>query len=145
MAPEPQSPEAEVPERHENTGIATWAVAGVGLGTLLLLGLALGGLHLAYGTRLAAVQPPVPVHFPEPRLQSDPVGDLRGLQAAQREQVEGYDWVDRALGLARVPVPHAMEALAARGEAAWAPLEAPQPGIPLPVRPLAARMAEDGR
>lgn len=132
-------------EQRESLAIPAWTIAGVGLGTALFLALSMGGLYLLYRPKAEAVQVPVPARFPEPRVQSDPAGDLRDLQAAQRDQLEGYAWVDRAGGLARIPVARAMESLAARGDAAFAPLEAPVPGMPLPVRPEAARRAEDGR
>jgi len=138
-------PDPDLPEPRETIRIAAWTAAGVGLGTGLFLALALAALYFFYKPHVAAVQPPVPSRFPEPRIQSDPAGDLRDFQAAQRSQLDGYAWVDRESGLARVPVSRAMEALAARGEAAWAPLEAPRPGIPLPVRPQAARVPEGGR
>ena len=91
-----------------------------------------------------ANQPPAPQDFPAPALQTDPRGDLARFLAEQREGLEGYGWVDRAQGLVRIPVRRAMEIQAGRGMDAYAPLEAPEPGVPLPVRPEAARRGEAG-
>lgn len=138
-------PEAKLLDRREPTTIAAWTAALVGLGTGVFLAVVLGVLYLFYRPDAPLVAPPAPARFPEPRIQSDPAGDLSDLQAEQRRQREGYAWVDREHGLARIPVPRAMEAIAARGEAAYAPLEEPEPGVPLPVRAEAARRVEGGR
>ena len=138
-------PEQEVPDQREPMGIAAWTAAAVGLGTALFVAVSMTGLYLLYRPEMAAVAPSPPARFPEPRIQSDPAGDLSDLQAEQRGQVQGYAWVDRGRGLARIPVSRAMESLAARGEAAYAPLQEPEPGVPLPVRPQAARRLEAGR
>ncbi|UPG73035.1 hypothetical protein MVG78_02300 [Roseomonas gilardii subsp. gilardii] len=121
------------------------AVLLVGLGTLLFLLLSLGGLFWVYDRfGIRGNQPPAPQPFPAPELQADPRGDLARFLAEQREGLEGYGWVDRAQGLVRIPVRRAMEIQAGRGMDAYAPLEAPEPGVPLPVRPEAARRGEAG-
>ncbi|TPG53169.1 hypothetical protein EAH89_17815 [Roseomonas nepalensis] len=140
MAPEPRPL-----DQREPIGIAAWTAAAVGLGTALFLAASMAGLYLLYRPEMGAVAPPRAARFPEPRIQSDPTGDLLDLQAEQRRQAQGYAWVDRERGLARIPVARAVESLAARGQAAYDPLQAPEPGLPLPVRSLAARRAEAGR
>jgi len=104
------------------------AVLGVGLGTALFLAATLG-LLAAY-VRWMGVPPkapPEPARFPAPRLQVDPVAELRALQAEQAAQLEGYAWIDRERGLLRIPVARAMAILAGRGQAAYDPPEAPPP------------------
>lgn len=121
------------------------AVLAVGFGTLLFLLLSLGGLFWIYDrTGIRANQPPAPQDFPAPELQTDPRGDLARFLTEQRRGLEGYGWVDRERGLVRIPVRRAMEIQAGRGPEAYAPLEAPEPGVPLPVRPEAARRGEAG-
>ena len=44
-----------------------------------------------------------PAAFPAPQLQSDPAGDLRDYQAAQRARLSVYAWADRERGLVRIP------------------------------------------
>ncbi|MFT8244731.1 hypothetical protein [Roseomonas sp. BN140053] len=131
--------------RRQRIEIRAGTVLGVGFGTAALLAVTLGGVYGYFHWAGVRTDIPRPARFPEPRVQSDPAGDLRDLQAAQRAQLEGYAWVDRERGLIRIPVARAMAILAARGEAALAPLEAPDPAVPMPVRPEAARRAEGGR
>ncbi|MDB5413279.1 MAG: hypothetical protein JWR10_1614 [Rubritepida sp.] len=115
-------------EIREPGHVRVGAVLGVGLGTILFLAATLGLLPVYI--RWMAVPPnapPQPERFPPPRLEADPTAELRALRAEQAAQLEGYAWVDRERGLLRIPVARAMEILAARGQAAYAPLEAPSP------------------
>ncbi|KMO29095.1 hypothetical protein VQ03_29565 [Methylobacterium tarhaniae] len=58
--------------------------------------------------------------FAGPALQRDPQGDLARLLADQRRRLDSYAWVDRAQGIARMPVAEAMRRLAERGADAYA-------------------------
>jgi hypothetical protein len=49
---------------------------------------------------------------PEPRLQADPLGDLRALRAEEDALLHGYAWVDRKAGTVRIPIERAMALLA---------------------------------
>jgi hypothetical protein len=51
---------------------------------------------------------------PEPRLQIAPRADLARLRAREEALLEGYGWVDRDGGVARIPIERAIELLAAR-------------------------------
>lgn len=53
----------------------------------------------------ARVQPPPP----EPHLQTDPEGDLARLRAEEELLLSTYDWIDREVGVARVPIATAIE------------------------------------
>ena len=101
--------------RREPVTIAAWTAAGVGLGTAVFLALVMTGTWFYFRANAEIAQTPRPARFAEPQVQSNPAGDLRAFQARQREQLEGYAWVDREHGLARIPVARAMELLAARG------------------------------
>jgi|DewCreStandDraft_4_1066084.scaffolds.fasta_scaffold04286_9 hypothetical protein len=61
---------------------------------------------------LAAVAPKEP---PAPRLQPAPVKDLLELRAWEDSQLHHYGWVDKANGIARIPIERAIEILAERG------------------------------
>ena len=56
----------------------------------------------AYGLK----QPPVP------RLQTEPLGDLGQLRAAEDATLHGYGWVDRDAGVVRIPIERAMALVA---------------------------------
>jgi hypothetical protein len=53
---------------------------------------------------------------PAPRLQTEPLGDLGQLRAAEDAALHSYGWVDRQAGIVRIPIERAMD-LVAQGEA----------------------------
>ena len=61
------------------------------------------------------VEPPGVRLPPEPRLQEDPVADLARMMTEEQAALDGYGWVDRERGVARIPVQRAMEILVQRG------------------------------
>lgn len=52
---------------------------------------------------------------PEPRLQVLPREELHTLREREREQLEGYSWVDKGAGVVRVPIEQAMKQVLDRG------------------------------
>lgn len=75
---------------------------------------------------------------PEPRLQGDPIGDLRTLRAEEDRHLESYAWVDRGAGLARIPIERAMDLMAAGVESG-----APE-GTEVPTESLAPAQGHTG-
>jgi hypothetical protein len=76
-----------------------------------------------------------PGPFPAPRLQAEPPADFAKVKADELSRLNGYGWVDRAAGIAHIPIDRAIQILAASG------LPAPQPAtVPAePSRPDAAK------
>ncbi len=52
---------------------------------------------------------------PLPRLQVFPVRHWKGFEAAERERLESYGWMDRSTGAVHVPIGRAMDLIAERG------------------------------
>lgn len=52
---------------------------------------------------------------PEPRLQTSPRMDLEDYLSTQRNELDGYGWVDRQNGVVRIPAERAMELLLKQG------------------------------
>jgi len=52
---------------------------------------------------------------PEPHLQTTPERDLAAMRAVERERLTRYAWLDRARGVARVPVERSMVLLLQQG------------------------------
>lgn len=52
---------------------------------------------------------------PEPRLQVDPKEELRLLRSTATQHLEGYGWVDKSAGVARIPIEAAMKLTVERG------------------------------
>ena len=56
-----------------------------------------------------------PAIIPGPPLQATPERDLAALRKSEEARLTGWAWVDRAHGVAQVPVEKAIEAVAADG------------------------------
>lgn len=61
----------------------------------------------------SAVSAP-PLHATGPRLESAPIDSRRAYVAEKQRQLESAGWVDRARGIAHIPIGQAMALLAAR-------------------------------
>ena len=79
---------------------------------------------LVYFSREAAR--PVPAEFPlatgtlrrlppEPRLQTDPRGDLTHMRQDEDRILQSYGWIDRNAGIVRIPIDEAMKLTLQRG------------------------------
>ncbi len=78
-------------------------------------------------------EPEVP---PAPRLQVRGVRHWTDFQAAERERLESYGWMDRSTGAVHIPIDRAMDLVAERGVGPLPaapvaiPSTAPMPGMP---------------
>lgn len=52
---------------------------------------------------------------PSPRFQENPQQELQDLRAKQRALLEGYSWVNKEAGIARIPIEDAMKMIVERG------------------------------
>ncbi|MEO5742646.1 MAG: hypothetical protein ABIS29_18825 [Vicinamibacterales bacterium] len=52
---------------------------------------------------------------PFPRFQQNPQQELQELRAKQRALLEGYGWVNKDAGIARIPIEDAMKMVVERG------------------------------
>ena len=110
--------------RHETTDISVPGVLGFG-GLLLAGGLVISLLvwtllqFLSGGPRPAPEFPLAQSQTlrlpPEPRLQTDPRGDLLRLRQREDRLLNSYGWIDRDAGVVRIPIDEAMALTAARG------------------------------
>ncbi|MBB2203851.1 hypothetical protein HLH27_02305 [Gluconacetobacter takamatsuzukensis] len=93
-------------------------VVGIGVGAALVM-LAVAANLLFPQHRLdrlmAAPLPPMAA----PALQSDPPADMAAFRAADMARLNGFGWVDRAHGVAHVPVGQAMRQVAREGIPDW--------------------------
>jgi hypothetical protein len=63
---------------------------------------------------------------PLPRLQTTPYADLERFRAAEQAALDGYHWVDKANGIAQIPVARAIEIVAEKGLPHWTAAPAPE-------------------
>ena len=111
---------------HEESDVNVRAILGFGIGLLVVAVVVhvflwwLLGVYKRQAERsqtqvypLAAGQqeqlPPVP------RFQENPQQDMRELRAKQKALLEGYGWVNRDAGVARIPIEEAMRMVVERG------------------------------
>jgi hypothetical protein len=52
---------------------------------------------------------------PFPRFQQDPQQELQDLRAKQKALLDGYGWVNKEAGVARIPIEDAMKMVLERG------------------------------
>lgn len=52
---------------------------------------------------------------PSPRFQQNPQEDLQNLRVKQKALLEGYGWVNKEAGVARIPIEEAMKMVVERG------------------------------
>ena len=52
---------------------------------------------------------------PGPRLQADPTTDIEALRAGEEKRLNGFGWIDRAQGIAHIPIDRAIDIVAERG------------------------------
>jgi hypothetical protein len=116
--------------RPEPADVAAGPVMWVALGFLAFVALSVAGLLLYFHLTVTGSTAVPPHAFPAPGLQGDPRAERLRLEARQSAELHGYAWVDRAAGLAHIPIEDAMALVAARGQGAFDPLDAPAPGAP---------------
>jgi hypothetical protein len=106
---------------YETRDVAARKLVYSGIGLLLgtaACGLLVAGLLAVLPAPDHPAKPPlesVSLEPPPPRLEIDGRSDRAAIEAAARAKLEGYGWVDRGAGIARIPIERAMALLAAEG------------------------------
>jgi hypothetical protein len=109
--------------RYETSDLTPRAIATflVALGVMIVGVLVVSMWIYDYSaSRLAQSEAPPsplakPAAPPEPRLQVFAPKDMQEFRAAEDATLKSYGWVDRATGVARIPIDRAMQLLAERG------------------------------
>jgi hypothetical protein len=115
-----------MPEHRLDAELSLRGIIGFGIALIAVM-VAITALmwwmSLAIKERVTANDPPPPALLearmqelpPEPRLQSDPIGELAQLREEETAILTTPDWVDREAGVARIPIAAALAAVAERG------------------------------
>jgi hypothetical protein len=118
----PDNPAVEHEESDVNVSAIIWW--GAGLATLALVVHVflwwLQGLYTVQTERQQTRQFPIAEARqneppPEPRLQNTPQQDMQKLRADQESRLNGYGWVNKNAGIARIPIDEAMKTVVQRG------------------------------
>ncbi len=115
---------------YEPSDVDARAVLWIALAMVVIIGLfaaALGGLVGLFHSEAQgpAVSPlaRVEIRPPTPRLDANPAHTLAAVQEREAADLEGFGWVDRDAGIARIPIEQAMRLLAERGWTSKAELD----------------------
>ena len=111
-------------KRLEKGDVATRKVSYVAAGLMAFLIVSAGVLYAVFAAVAPANRTPACREFALPRLQADPTAELRALQDKQHKELSSYRWMDSSRTLIGIPVERAMAIIAARGDKAYAPIEA---------------------
>ncbi|HEY6432302.1 MAG TPA: hypothetical protein VIZ17_10000, partial [Acetobacteraceae bacterium] len=57
--------------------------------------------------------------FPAPQLQPDPRRDWQSFHTAEMQHLTTYGWIDKAHGIAHIPIAQAMQDIASQGIPGW--------------------------
>jgi hypothetical protein len=99
-------------DAHESYAVAAQRLHWIAAVLAAVLVAIVALMYLLAHTWLRTTEPargPVP---PAPRLQRDPTADLAAERRRENALLDGYAWVDRDAGIARIPVNRAMDILA---------------------------------
>ena len=99
----------------ERSDMSVAVIAIVAAGVLAYICLAPFVLTRIYRPALSDVSRQLDIAPPGPRLQLDPARDLAKFRAREETRLDGYGWVDRDKGIARIPIAQAMKDVIARG------------------------------
>jgi hypothetical protein len=122
----------------QSPGVRTGRIVAIAGGILLFLLMSFGLLMAFYRWQVPSYHAPPPREFPAPRVFGDHTGELNDLLAAQQQSLRSYRWMDRDAGIVAIPIERAMELIAQRGAAAYAPIvAATSPQQPAPSQPEA--------
>lgn len=104
----------------EDSDVNVFAVGkfavGLVLVTILSMGLIVGVFNVLKtmeGGEAKTIDPTK--SFPQPRLQKNPIPDLKEVRAAENQVLTSYGWVDQQKGTVRIPIDQAMDLLVKKG------------------------------
>lgn len=104
-------------EQTDVTGRFILCAVGTVLGALLIITL---GVLLAfpYARLDRTLHEPLP-DYPSPRLQAAPQDEMRFFRESEMKQLTSTGWIDRAHGVAHIPIDEAMRQIAHEGIPGW--------------------------
>ncbi|CAP56558.1 hypothetical protein GDI2615 [Gluconacetobacter diazotrophicus PA1 5] len=101
-------------------------VVGIGVGVAVVMLAVLANMLFPQHTLDTELRGPLP-RMAAPALQSDPPADMAAFRAADLARLNGFGWVDRAGGVAHVPIDQAMRQVARDGIPDWPSAGADRP------------------
>ena len=111
---------------YERKDVNIVQITGFGIGLLIAFMVsvfAMWALFAYFKVREDKVNPPNPPSMmtekqtlpPEPRLQPEPVGELKKMRDNEEMLLMSYGWVDQAKGTVHIPIDQAIDMVAQKG------------------------------
>jgi hypothetical protein len=121
--PHPDDAEREPGSGYERRDVNIRALLKLGFWMAVLIFTTLVAMRWTFGyfERTAPLGPPASPFVttrelpPSPRLQATPRVELKDYCEAQQREVTTYGWIDRRLGVVRIPIDRAMDLALERG------------------------------
>ena len=106
---------------YERRDVSPKLLGILGLSLFVVVAGSAAGLGYLYPPGSTSMLRQVPPATPPglPRLQVDPAADLAALRLTAEMQLGSYGWVDKAAGIAHVPIEEAMHRVAQQGIPDW--------------------------
>jgi hypothetical protein len=114
MVDSPTRGMSHAPDAVDVRRVIVAAAALVAVIALCIAASVLLGRHFSRGNMPPHALPPTSITA----LQPDPVADLARFRAEKAAMLQGYRWIDRAHGVAHIPIDEAMRIVAQRNGAA---------------------------
>jgi hypothetical protein len=99
----------------ERSDMSVAVIAVLAIAVLAYICLAPFALTRIYRSALGDASRQLTINPPAPKLQLDAPADLAALNARETTQLASYGWIDRAKGIAHIPLAQAMQDVAAHG------------------------------
>jgi hypothetical protein len=108
---------------HETRDISVGVVAWTSIGLVVLamvMYVTVGGLFNLFKSQHPSASAPSRITTPgmlppQPRLQTNPTGDLQQIREVDDAKLHSYGWIAKNAGVVRIPIDRAMDLLAQRG------------------------------
>jgi hypothetical protein len=121
--PRPADSHGEPGSGYERRDVNVRALLKLGFWMAVLIAVTLVGMRwtFSYFERVEPLGPPASPFVttrelpPSPRLQATPRLELKDYCEAQQRELKTYGWIDRRLGVVRIPIDHAMDLILERG------------------------------
>ncbi len=111
---------------YERRDVNVIQITGFGIGLLVAFMVSVAAMWVLFGyfkqreDKVNPANPPAmmsekPMLPPEPRLQAEPVTELKEMRANEEMLLTSYGWVDSAKGTVHIPIDQAIDMVAQKG------------------------------
>lgn len=106
--------------RDVNVRAVVWFAVGLVV-SAIVIHLALAGLWFLFAKQHPSPDPPSRIVLqprvlaPAPRLQANPIPEMKQFRMTEQDKLNSYGWVDKQHGIARIPIERAMDLIVERG------------------------------